>query len=417
MGKFKQNLLFLYLHQGASLILPLITMPFLVRHLGTAQYGMVGVALAFGAYLQSFVDFGFNTTATKSISCSRESIKNIIEIHTSVVFAKIGLAIAGVTGLIGLAYALPSYRSIAGAIIPALAAAVIQSFLPTWVYQGLERVSSMAIQSLIARISWVVFLIAYVRGPADIPALLWGSVALNTISTGYAWIDIFVNYKIQIKPPYLGRIKSTVKDGAYLFASQIGVMAFGQSNVLILGAFSNPEMIGRYVIAEKVIRAAIGMTGPIGTVIFPVSARLLSQSKSNGIRMLRKLLLMGSGVFLIAAILLVLFAGKISIFVTGRIDAEVISLIRLMAIVPFFVFVDNVYGTQLLLNLGFAREFMFTTLLAGVASLIVQFILVPNFHDLGAAWSFVISQFIVLVLFYIQIRRHKMDPLSREWSS
>jgi polysaccharide transporter, PST family len=416
-GRFKNNLIFLYLYQGSSLLLPLITMPFLVRQLGTAEYGMIGVALAFGAYLQSFIDFGFNTTATKSISCSRENVIDVIEIHTSVVVAKIGLAIVGLSGLLSLTLALPSYRTIFSAILPALIAAVAQSFSPVWVYQGLEKVSRIAIQSLITRVIWVVFIVLYVRGPGDIPVLLWGSVLLYTAATSYAWLDVFIKYKIRIGVPNFGRIKRTVIDGAYLFASQIGVIAFGQSNVLILGAFSSPEMIGRYVIAEKIIRAAIGMTGPIGTVIFPVSARLLSESKSDGIRMLRKLLLTGSGVFLLGAILLVLLAGKITLFVTGSVDAEIVFLVRLMAIIPLFVFVDNVYGTQLLLNMGFARQFMYTTLIAGVISLCIQFFLVPKYHDVGAAWSFMIGQFVVLALFVIQIRREKMDPLSQRWSS
>ncbi len=74
-NKTVNNIISLSLVQGMNYILPLITLPYLVRVLTVHGYGLLTFSVAFMQYFLIFTQFGFNYSATQRIAEARDDKK------------------------------------------------------------------------------------------------------------------------------------------------------------------------------------------------------------------------------------------------------------------------------------------------------------------------------------------------------
>src|SRR6478609_9398371 len=83
------NIFSLLILQGSNYIFPLVTFPYLVRNLGTNNYGVLVVCIATMQFLNIFVDYGFNISGTREISINKKIKEKVNEIYNIIMTLKI----------------------------------------------------------------------------------------------------------------------------------------------------------------------------------------------------------------------------------------------------------------------------------------------------------------------------------------
>jgi len=75
-------------------------------------------------------------------------------------------------------------------------------------------------------------------------------------------------------------------------------------------------------------------------------------------------------------------------------------IFKIMLIIPITVFINNIYGTQFLINIGHSDKFSKIIIISGMSNLILCPILTYFFSYIGTAISWVIAEFFVLYGMY-----------------
>ncbi len=394
-----RNAMALYSVQGLQYVIPLITLPWLVRALGTDGYGLLNLAGAFGGYLQVFCDYGFQLSATRTLSQQRQDPAKVSALISAVMAAKVVLATLGLCAAGLTVWTIPSFREHAGLLLLGGFGALAGSFFPSWLFQGMEKMGSMAALSAISRVVQLAFLLLLVHRPEHLALTLWINAFVGVAATLCAWILAWKRFSLRLGIPSFQQTSAVLREGFEIFLSQAGGLLFANTNVLMLGIFATPSAVGLYAIAEKIVRVGIQLGGPIGTALYPRAALLLRQSQSEALTFLRRVLWIGSILFGAVSFGLVLSSSLSVRLICGHASPPIEHLIFILAPLPLTVFIDNILGTQIVLNLGHRRLFMIGPLSAGILAILCQVILVPRFQAVGAALSLLLSELWILLFF------------------
>lgn len=402
-----ENFLSLSVLQGANYILPLVTVPYLVRILGPEKFGLIAFAQAFVQYFGVLTNYGFNLSATRKISIYRENKERVSQIFSSVIFIKFSFMLLSLLVLVALIFAIPKFNNDWMLYLFTFGMVIGNVLFPVWFFQGMERMKYITFLNLLTRCIFTVAIFVFIRKQADylyVPLIS----SLGAISTGILslWI-VWKDFETRLRIPSLTTVIGQLKDGWHIFISTVAISLYTTSNVFILGLFTNNTIVGYYSGGEKLIRAVRGLLIPVSQTIYPYISKLASESRQRALSFVRKSAkLVGSASFLISLALFI-FAKPIVDVVLGDQYQKSIIVLRIQAFLPFIIGTATVYANFFLLGFGYSKEWSNIIIRCGLLSIIFAFILiyVLSLKHVGAAISVLATECLVLAFSYLSYKR------------
>ena len=401
-----ENFISLSTLQAVNYLLPLITLPYLVRVLSPEKFGLIAFAQAFIGYFIILTDYGFNLSATREISINRENKEKITEIFSSVMTVKFFLGIISffILGLILIS--IPKFRDDWLIYIFTFGMVFGGVLFPVWFFQGMERMRYITILNLVARGIFTVCIFIFIRKMADylyVPLInsmgfiVAGSLSLRIVSK---------DFKIKFQIPTIESIKYQLKEGWHIFISTAAISLYTTSNAFILGIFTNNIIVGYYSAAEGLIRAVQGLLTPISQTVYPYISKLVNESKDKALSFIRKLtILVGSGSF-IMSLLVFLLAVPIVNIVLGSQYQQSIIVLKILAFLPFITGLSNIFGIQTMLTFNLKKAFSRILIFAGLLNITLALILAPFYRHVGVSIAVLITEiFVTLSMFLYLIKK------------
>ena len=77
--------------QLTGYVLPLITLPYLTRVLGPANFGLMALGTAMTLYFAVIIDYGFAVTGTRQVAIAQHDPEKISQIYSTIMACKLGL--------------------------------------------------------------------------------------------------------------------------------------------------------------------------------------------------------------------------------------------------------------------------------------------------------------------------------------
>lgn len=394
--------------QGATYLLPLVTVPYLVRVLGARGFGAVAFAQGLIAYLLVLVGYGFDQSASRRVSASRDDEHAVSRIGSSVLFAKLVLVVVAWAVASVLVLTVDDLRGVASVVVALAPWLLGNALYPGWLFQGLERLTLGVGLQLGVRLLGVASIFLVVRDADDVTVYAW-ILGLQWLAIGLVGLAVAIrSLGLNVRVIQPRDISAQLREGWTLFLSNVSITAYTRGNPLLLGLLTgSPALVGYYSAADRIVRAAAGLLNPISQSLYPRLAHLASTVDVAAIRAWRRRGL-GSLLFvgLLTSVALSLAAPAISALLLGPEFSAATPLIRIMAWIPLVVSLSTFYGFLHLLPSHRDRGWLLGLVCGAVVGVVSALLLVPRLQAVGMAWSAVAAELAVTLAYvaYVAVR-------------
>ena len=401
-----ENFFSLSILNALNVLLPLITLPYILHVVGKANYGAYSYVYAVLQYVILFSTYGFNFSATKQISQCRDDKDAVSRIYNAVIACK-GI-IAVVLSLLLLLFSRIVFKDDLGVLmfLYGLGMVLGDIFTPVWLFQGMEKMKYMTIVNASSKILFTVLIFIVVRTREDFDLLIMLNSFGYLLAGLLSLILVYHQFHIRLHRTTFSDVLSQFKDGSAVFGSTFGMNLYRNANVIILKQFVPDDVVGIYSAAEKVIKGFQSLISPAAQALFPhLSLRFKGQPVKNNMRLLRKISLPFTLVVVVVTIGVYIFAPIISDLLCGKEFTACVPLIRIMTLVILFGEINYLVGIVGLINMDGQVMFFRSVLLTGVFSVIFMLVCTPHWGAVAASWAMSLSEIFLLGLCLFSLYR------------
>jgi PST family polysaccharide transporter len=404
------NFISLSVLQGANLILPLFTLPYLLRTLGIDKYGLVMFAQSFITYFSLMADYGFNLSGIREISLHKNNVQKLTRIYNSILTARLGLALLGLFIMSVVVFSIDKFALDWNLYFLTYGMVAGTALFPTWFFQGMEMMRYITILSFISKTIFTISIFIFVKSPDDylfVPVLnSFGHIFVGLISL----IIINRQFKIPFKSQKTIFIRQQLQKGWYIFISNISTNLYTTTTTFVLGLITNTIMVGYYSIAEKLIRTIVALFAPLNQAIFPHLVQLTKKSSQEAIFYIRKILMYT--IVITLGIWFVAFAFADSIFhllFTSNVDFSIL-IFRILSPLIIIIPIASILFNIVLLSFKMDKYFFRIYLTGAILNLILLFVLlfVLKLSTIGAALSLLICEISITIYAGIVLKQNNI---------
>ena len=408
--KVTGNFLYLSVLNGLNILLPLITLPYILRTVGKANYGIYSYVYMIVQYVIILSTYGFNFSATRQISQCRDEREKVNSIYNSVIGAKVLIAI--VLSVLLLIFSSLVFKDEYASLMFLLGLGMVAGdiFTPIWLFQGMEKMKYLTIVNASSKILFTILVFIIIKDSDDYVLL----ILLNSV--GYILAGLLSLYlasrqfgmRLRIAP--VKDILFQLKDGSAVFGSTFGMYLYRNANIIILKQLVPNEVVGLYSAAEKVIKGFQSLISPLAQALFPnLSLRFKGGSDAQNISLLKKITLPFAAMVLFVSVIVFLTAPWISDILCGVEFRECIPLIRIMTLVILFGEINYMIGLVGLVNMNRSSLFFRSVIITGVFSVVFILIFAERYGAYAAATSMSLSEFLLTLLCLASILRIRRE--------
>lgn len=367
-----------------NLILPFVTLPYLIKTLGFERYGVIVLAIALMQYFQAVTDYGFNLSATRDIAKHRHSQRQLSHIYSKVMMAKFFLLIISLTILLPVIFLVPHFQQDKSIFILMLLVLIGHTLFPEWFFRGVEKMRYITILDLSIKLFFTIGVFLLIQKPEDywIYPLLNGIGYVVVMLVAHALIrrDFFVFFKVvKIK-----NVIKNIKEGFPLFVNQFAPNLYNNTANFMVGFVLGNYAAGVFGTVRKVVSILGVLNSVVSTVFFPY----LNRNKSG--------FTFFSFYYLLIMLFVFSFLGVIHLFIFDllHLNGKGVSLIFFIMLVGlYFIVIYNTYSTNYLIINGYDVLVMRNTVIISIIGLFLNLIFINLFGLVGASLAVFMSQF------------------------
>ncbi len=342
------NFSYLSALQIATLLLPLITYPYLIRVLGEELYGLVVFTQVVAGYFGVFISFGFSMLGVQEVSIYRENKKKLSEIVSVITFTKSVCLLFSFV----IIFAYLNLFNVQYKWLFALAfwVCLLDIVFPTWFFQGIEKMKFITIISLINKILFTILIFIVIKERNDV---LWLPISniVGTIVSGWLSFHLLRKEGVKFVFPTLQITWKYIQKSYHFFLSNVLIQIYANSNKAVVGYFLGMGAVAHYDLAEKIVNLIKIPQTLISQTVYP------RVSADRNPFFVKKIFTLSIVVNLGLYLLLFLGAEYAVLLLGGEKMLPAVPIVRILGLLAPIVAISNVMGILTLVPFGYKKLF------------------------------------------------------------
>ncbi|MCK9424696.1 MAG: flippase [Ignavibacteriaceae bacterium] len=404
-NKLIENIFSLSVLHAANYILPLITLPYLVRVLGPEKFGLIAFAQAFIQYFMMLTDFGFNLSATREISINRNNKEKVVNIFFSVFAIKIVLLLLSFLILLLTVTFFLKFNAERTLYFYTFLSVVGWVMFPQWFYQGIENMKFITFFNLGAKLFFTICIFIFIKTREDYLLLSLLNSFGYILSGMLSLVLSFKYFKIHFCIPSFSDIRHQFYEGWHVFLSNLAINMYTTSNSVILGILTNNVLVGYYSAAEKVFKAFQYMGIPIYQALFPHFSKLIVENRTKAIHLFNKLFKMTMIISFTLSLILTFLSPIVVHILLGVNYNPSIAIFSILAWVILASLTNYTLGIQGLVNFGYQKIFSKIVLIFSFIHIILIIISIKIFGYLAVPVVWFLTESAISLVEYRYLKK------------
>lgn len=405
MKNVKKNYLYYSLSQIILFTFPLITFPYVSKTLGVNNYGLFHYVSAILDYFLIFAKLGIMNYGTREIAENSNSKKKLTETFFEIYRVQFIL-----TTFVLILYILFCIIFAQDSLVFYLLYSLIlvaNYFDLAWFFQGVQNFKCISIRNLIINFSLFASVFLLLNDKSDL--LIY--VLIFSLSQFIGNFIVFFNlFKyIDLKNHNNKISKETMfnhfKGLIILFIPILATNIYSLMDEIMLGKMSLINQVGLYACAKKIMYIPLAFVTPLARTMLPYISKKKSTNRNVSKKTKDRAFLFtiwlgiacSVGIYYIAPYIIELF------FSEEYLNA--IILIRIMSVYTLFSEISFLLRDVYFLPNRKDKEFVKSVLYGIPINLILNLILIPKYNAIGAVYSTLITELIILIIRLIVIRK------------
>ena len=402
MNQVKKNFIYNSLYQLLIIILPLITVPYVSRVLGTDGVGIYSYTYSIVYYFMLISLLGINNYGNRSIAKARDDKIKLSKTFFGIYIIQLIMSIIMITCYLVYIFVFDNeFKTVALIQTLYLVSCLLDI---NWFFFGMEKFKVTITRNMIVKVLSLFLIFMLVKNQNDIwiyTLILSGSTLLSQVI-----LIPFLAKEVELVQISREDIVKHIKPCLVLFIPVIAISLYKILDKIMLGVLSNVSEVGLYEQAEKITSIPISLITALGTVMLPKISNLVEKGKKEEIKkyIKKSISFMMFLAFPVFFGLICVSSDFVPIFLGEQFTKSSILIYYLSSIVLFLSFA-NVIRTQYLLPFEKDKIYIVSVIGGACINILINYLLIPKYQSIGACIGTLLSEFIVMFIQTIAVKR------------
>lgn len=398
----KKNYMYDLSFKVLTLLIPMMTIPYLARTLGNEGIGIYSYTLSINQWFLLIASCGVQLYGQREIAYVRNDRKKLSQKFKEIFYSKVITTIIAFLGyLIFLIFLSSKFKLFF----------ILQGFLlldniidVEWFYRGIEDFKNIFIRNIFLKIINLILIFTLIKNSSDLWKYILIVVFTNVLGKVLLWNGL--SKHIENIPISSIGVKNAIKGSLKILLPQIAIQIYIVLDKTMLGYMKGVVELSYYDMAQKIVRILLMIGTSLGTVIAPRISNLFSEDKIDEVKslLLKSFKIVSFMAFPILFGAVSIIGDFLPLFL-GNNFLKSIILTKILLLLLLFIGWNNVLGIQGMIPLKREKEFTYVVCIGAISNFTLNLILIPKYGGVGAAISSIFAEGLIMMIEFYVLRK------------